>query len=316
MQTLTLHDKTTMPAFGLGTWNAPEEEIVPAVRRALEMGYRHIDCAAVYGNQPHIGRALESALAAGDVSRDDLWVTSKLWNNRHAPEDVRPALEQTLGDLRLDHLDLYLVHWPVALRHEATSAKSMEDFVDIPIEATWEAMAAVKEAGLTRQIGVSNHSPTKLRHLVATTGVVPAVDQVEMHPYLAQRELVEAAIELGVALTAYSPLGSPGSGKMFGRGEEQRIIEDPTVVRIGAARDATPAQILIAWALRRGTSVIPKSTNESRLRENLVATELELGDDDMAALDALDRRHRYIDGTFWCHENSPWTLERLWDEAP
>lgn len=316
MTTLSLHDGTEMPAFGLGTWKPQGDDVYRAVRVALEAGYRHIDCAAVYGNEDVIGRALADAFAAGDARREDVWVTSKLWNTEHAPDAVRPALEKTLADLRLDQLDLYLMHWPVALRPGVMRPSAPDDFVppaELPIETTWEAMAALPATGLTRQIGVSNFSAAKIRRVHEATGVLPAVDQVELHPYLQQRDLLAATREMGVVLTAYSPMGTPDSNVMFRRGDKFKLLDDPVVASVAEAHTATPGQVLVAWALQRGTSVIPKSTNESRIRENLAACEITLTEAEMTDLAAIDRGHRYIDGSFWCPEGSPWTLETLWD---
>ena len=317
MHTLTLHDGTKMPAFGLGTWKPQGDDVYRAVRAALGCGYKHIDCAAIYGNEDVIGRALTDAFAAGDAKREDVWITSKLWNTEHAADTVKPALEKTLANLRLDYLDLYLMHWPVALRPGVMRPEKPADFVslsELPLATTWSAMAPLRDAGLTRQIGVSNFSGKKLRALVADTGIVPAANQVELHPYLAQNELLATAGEMGVALTAYSPLGTPDSGEMFGRDDPFRLLDDETIARIAGAHDATPGQVLIAWAIQRGTSVIPKSTNEGRIRENLAAGNLELTDQDMVDIAALDRHHRYINGSFWCPEGSPYSLASLWDE--
>ena len=317
MTTLTLHDGTAFPAFGLGTWKPQGDDVYNALRIALAAGYRHIDCAAVYGNEDVIGRALADAFAAGDARREDVWITSKLWNTEHAPAAVRPALEKTLRDLGLDYLDLYLMHWPVALRPGVMRPQSPDDFVDpaeLPIELTWEAMTALPATGLTRQIGVSNFSAAKIRRLHEATSVLPAVNQVELHPYLQQNDLLAATREMGVVLTAYSPMGTPDSNVMFRRGDAFKLLDDPVLADVAAPHSATPGQVLIAWALQRGTSVIPKSSNEGRIRENLAACDLTLTDAEMATIAALDRHHRYISGSFWCPEGSPWTLATLWDE--
>ncbi len=314
---LALHDGTAFPAFGLGTWKPQGEDLYRAVRVALDAGYQHIDCAAIYGNEDVIGRALSDAFTAGDVGRDDVWITSKLWNTEHARAAVRPALEKTLAALHLDYLDLYLMHWPVAMRPGVLRPKSADDFVsltDLPLEETWAAMAVLRDAGLTRQMGVSNFTAAKIRHLHATTDIMPAVNQVELHPYLAQDELLAACREMGVILTAYSPLGTPDSGELFRRDDPFKVLDDEVIAGIAAAHSVSPGQVLIAWAQQRGTAVIPKSTNEGRIRENVAAAAIELTDADMNAIAALDRRHRYIDGRFWCPEGSPYTLASLWDE--
>jgi alcohol dehydrogenase (NADP+) len=315
MRTLTLHDGTPLPAFGLGTWNSPEDEVYRAVRLALELGYRHLDCAHIYGNETTIGRALADAFAAGDVRREDVWVTSKLWNDRHVPADVSDGIETTLAALRLDQLDLYLVHWPVAIRPGVGIPKSAEDMVplsDAPLAATWEAMGELEAAGLTRQIGVSNFNLTHIREVHAATGVLPAVNQVEMHPYLAQQGLVDGCRDLGVAVTAYSPLGTPSGAALFGTADDAPLLSHPVIHGIAEARGATAGQVLIAWALGRGTSVIPKSTNPDRLRENLAGADVSLTAEDVAAIGGLDRGYRYVNGSFWCMEGSPYSLADLW----
>ena len=295
-----------MPMLGLGTWKSEPGEVGAAVKTALRLGYRHIDCAAIYGNEPEIGVALEEALGEGVVARDDVWITSKLWNTAHAPADVRPALERTLADLRLDYLDLYLMHWPVALKPGTGIPSSAADFIsldDLPIADTWRAMEPLVAEGLCRQIGVSNFSVCKLEALLADAQVPPATNQIEMHPYLQQRAMMEFCAAHDIHLTAYAPLGSGNTS----------LLADATVVAIAGRHGCTPAQVLIRWALQRGTSVIPKSSNPERIAQNLAAADVPLSDDDMLELAALDRAHRFIDGTFWVHEGGPYTLANLWD---
>ncbi len=316
MKTIELRDGTKMPALGLGTWKSEPDEVYGAVRAALEVGYRHIDCAAIYLNEQDVGRALRDAFAAGDAERRDVWVTSKLWNDSHAPGAVQRALETSLEKLGLDYLDLYLIHWPVALRPGTLLPRSPEEFIplsELPLEATWEAMLEASKTGLARHVGVSNFNRPKIDRLVAATGEAPAVNQVELHPYLQQDELVHACREMGIAVTAYSPLGSPDSAAMMGREDDVLLTEHSTIVRIAKARSATPAQVLIAWALHRGTSVIPKSVNPGRIAENLGADTLDLTADDMSAIAALDRNARFVDGRFW-FLGETYSAETLWDE--
>lgn len=304
-----------MPAFGLGTWNSPPGEVGAAVRTALELGYRHIDCAAVYGNEAEVGEAFARAFSDGVVAREDVWITSKLWCNAHRESEVSPALERTLADLRCEYLDLYLVHWPVALRAEASPPAGPGDYLsleEVPLEETWAGMRAVKARGLCRHIGVSNYSSKKLRAHAAFDDP-PEVDQVEMHPYLRQDRLVGAAAESGARLMAYSPLGSGARPATLQRSGDPVLLEDPAVRTIAAELSATPAQVLIAWALARGTCAIPKSTNPGRIEENLGGATLELDAGSMARLDALDRGLRYVHGAFWAKEGSPYSVENLWD---
>jgi alcohol dehydrogenase (NADP+) len=280
-----------MPALGLGTWKSEPDEVYSAVRSAIEVGYRHIDCAAIYQNEEEVGRALTDAFRAGDATREGMWITSKLWNDSHAPEHVRPALETSLRKLQLDHLDLYLIHWPVALRHGIELPRGPEDFLplsEVPLESTWEAMLNVSEQGLTREAGVSNFSKRMIEQVREATGHTPAVNQVELHPYLQQDALVAACEALGVAVTAYS-------------------------AAIADAHQATPGQVLIAWALARGTSVIPKSVNPGRIAENWGARELALTPADMTTIAALDRHQRMVDGRFW-FVGETYSPQTLWDE--
>lgn len=309
MKTLPFDDGAAMPMLGLGTWNAPPGEVGAAVTAALQLGYRHIDCAAIYGNEAEIGEALAGAIRSGLVRRDDLWITSKLWNNAHAPEDVAPALERTLADLQLEHLDLYLIHWPVAFRPGVLMPEGADDLVSLetlPIAATWAEMEAAVDAGLCRHIGVSNFGMATLYSLLGQARIRPAMNQVELHPYLQQKGLFAFCEAHGVHMTGYSPLGTPGLAS------GTPLLEDPRITAIASRRGLTPAQVVLGWALQRGTAVIPKSVSPARLAENLAAAEVELAAEDMEMIDGLDRSHRFIDGTFWVKEGGPYTLESLW----
>jgi alcohol dehydrogenase (NADP+) len=316
MKTQELSNRTEMPMLGLGTWKSEPEEVYRAVRSAIEVGYRHIDCAAIYQNEEEIGRALTDAFQAGDANREGMWITSKLWNDSHAPEHVRPALQTSLEKLQLDYLDLYLIHWPVALRHGTVLPRGPEDFLplsEVPLKSTWEAMLKVSEQGLAREVGVSNFSQHKIERVRDATGRTPAVNQIELHPYLQQNRLVEACEELGIAVTAYSPLGSPDSAAMMGREDDILLTQHPTIAQIAESHGATPGQVLIAWALARGTSVIPKSVHPGRIAENWGARDLTLTLADMTAIASLDRHQRMVDGRFW-FVGETYSPQTLWDE--
>ncbi|NNE20637.1 MAG: aldo/keto reductase [Myxococcales bacterium] len=316
MKTLTLRSGTRMPALGLGTWKSDADEVYRAVRSAIEVGYRHIDCAAIYQNEEEVGRAIGDALRARDASREELWITSKLWNDSHAPEHVQLALEASLRKLQLDYLDLYLIHWPVALRHGVALPTGPDDFIplsELPLESTWKAMLKASELNLAREVGVSNFSKRMIEKVSDTTGQTPAVNQVELHPYLQQDALLAACHQLGVAVTAYSPLGSPDSAAMLRRRDDVLLTGHPAIEQVAERHGATTGQVLIAWALARGTSVIPKSVNPGRIAENWAARDLDLTPADMTAIAALDRHDRKVEGKFW-FLGETYSHKTLWDE--
>lgn len=259
---ITLRSGVELPRVGFGTYKIPAADADEAVATALEVGYRHIDCAAMYGNERDVGRGIR----ASRVPRTDLFVTSKLDNPYHAVADVRPAFERSLSDLGLDYLDLYLIHWPLA---------RSTDFV-----ATWEAMSKLPATGLVRAVGVSNFTVAHLRAAIAGTGLVPEVNQVEVTPYLRQDELRAFHRENEILTEAWSPLA---------RG---RAVADPVVVALASQLGRTPAQVVLGWHLQRGDVVLPKSTRRERMVQNLNLFGFELSPEAMALLDALDSGER------------------------
>lgn len=317
MKTLQFDNGDRMPILGLGTWKSNPGDVYRAVKEAVRLGYRHIDCAPIYGNEAEVGRALTEAFDEGIVTRDRMWITSKLWCNAHGPGDVLPATQKTLSDLQLDYLDLFLIHWPVAFRKDVVFPGSGEELIaldDLPISTTWQAMEALVDEGLCRHIGVSNFSASKLKALVDGARLKPEMNQIELHPYLQQPAMLDFRDENGVHLTAYSPLGSGDRPSELKGKDEPVLLEDPAISSIAQRHGISPAQVLIAWAIGRGTAVIPKSINPERMRQNLAAAGIDLDPGDMQEIARLDRKRRYVDGTFWTMPGSPYTLADLWDE--
>ncbi|OLF06839.1 oxidoreductase [Actinophytocola xinjiangensis] len=258
--TVELNNGVAMPRLGFGVFQVPNEETEAAVSEALRAGYRAIDTAKAYGNEPGVA----SALRASGVAREDLFVTTKLWNNDHGHDRALHAFDTSLRLLGLDYLDLYLIHWP---------APSSDRYVE-----TWRALVSLLAGGRVRAVGVSNFQPAHLRRIVAETGTVPSVNQVELHPYLQQAELRELHAELGVVTEAWSPLAKGGE-----------LLADPVVGEVARRHARTPAQVVLRWHLQLGNVVIPKSVTPARIRENLDVFGFALGEDDMAAIGTLDQ---------------------------
>jgi alcohol dehydrogenase (NADP+) len=266
-------------------------------------------------NEQEVGSALDNALKEKRVKREELWVTSKLWNNAHAKKHVRPALEKSLRDLCLDYLDLFLIHWPVHFRPGVLFPRTPEEYLPweaIALGETWQAMETLVEKGLCRHIGVCNFHQERLRELQELSAIPPAVNQIELHPYLQQREMIDFCREKAILLTAYSPLGSTDRPAGMKKADEPPLLTHPLIVTIAQNHGISPAQTLLAWALARGTMVIPKSVHPGRLRENLAAPELTLTEADVAAITSLESGYRFVDGAFFTSSGSPYTLTHLW----
>lgn len=293
---------------GMGMWKVPQADAARVVRQGIEIGYRHLDCACDYANEAEAGEGIASALADGLCSRDDLWVTSKLWNTYHAREHVRPALERSLNDLQLDYLDLYMIHFPIALAyvpfeqryppewvHDPDAAEPAMKPVDVPISETWAAMEDLVDAGLVRNIGVCNFNIALLRDLFAHARIPPAMLQVELHPYLTQPKLLRYCEERGVGVTAFSPLGAMSYFDLGMAEEGESVLDQPVVRQIAAEHGKTPAQIVLRWGVQRGTAVVPKTVRPERMRENLDLFDFELTPNQMQAIAALNRDRRFND---------------------
>ncbi|WP_189819924.1 aldo/keto reductase [Streptomyces olivaceoviridis] len=258
---MPLNDGTTIPQLGFGVLFVPDDETEGVVGTALDVGFRHIDTAQLYHNEAGVGRAL----ARSGLPRDELYVTTKLHNGYHEPARAKASLAESLERLGLDHADLFLIHWPLPTLYGG-------DYV-----STWQALIELREEGLTTSIGVSNFEPDHLDRIVAATGVAPAVNQIEVHPYFANNTARQATRRHGALVEGWSPIA---------RGA---VLDDPVITEIARARGRTPAQVVLRWHVERGDIVFPKSANRARMVENLGATEFVLSPEERAAIDALDR---------------------------
>jgi len=308
-----LNNGALMPACGLGTWKSGPGEVEAAVVASLECGYRHIDCAFVYGNEGEVGAALKKTT----VPRGEIFVTSKLWNTMHAASDVEVACRESLTKLGLDFLDLYLIHWPVCLKSGHAFPPKADEMTDVPLEETWRAMETLVDKGLVKAIGVSNFSVPKLQRVLEMARVKPAVNQIEGHPYLQQPVLKTFCDENGIVITAYSPLGSPDRPPRVMDESDPVLLDYADLGRIAEELGRSPADVLIRWAIQRGTVVIPKSVTPKRIASNLEAASKPLPEATMAALEKFDRGLRFIKGTMWIPVDTQGplkTVQDLWDE--
>jgi 2,5-diketo-D-gluconate reductase A len=260
--TVLLNNGVEIPQLGFGVFKVPPEQTEDVTRTALEIGYRHVDTAQMYGNEAGVGRAVRAA----GLARDEVFVTSKLDNPNHARDDALRSFDGTLAELGFDHVDLFLIHWPLP---------EVGDFVE-----TWHAMEEIYRSGRARAIGVSNFAPHHLRRLLAAAEVVPAVNQIEVHPYLVQDDVRAFGAEHGIVTEAWAPIA---------RG---RVLDDPVITTIAKRLERTPAQVTLRWAIQRGDVVFPKSVSRSRIEENFDLFDFELADDEMAEITALDRQER------------------------
>ncbi len=261
--TIRLNNGVEIPQLGFGVYQVPPEDTADAVSTALEIGYRHIDTAEMYGNEKGVGEAV----ARSGIDRGEVFVTSKLNNGHHRRDDALRAFDQSLGDLGFEYLDLFLVHWPLP-------------GIDVDYVETWQAMEEIYASGRCRAIGVSNFQPHHLRRLFAETQVRPAVNQIEVHPYLTQEELRAFDADHEIVTEAWSPIA------------QGKVLDDPAIVAIAERLDRTPAQVVLRWHVQRGDVVFPKSVSRQRMQENFELFDFELGDGDMATLTGLDRGER------------------------
>jgi diketogulonate reductase-like aldo/keto reductase len=308
-----------MPAIGLGTFGSDHvspQEVAEAVQDAAEAGYRHFDCASVYGNEAQIGLVFEKLLHSG-LRREDLWITSKVWNDKH--QDVIASCEKSLADLRLDYLDLYLVHWPFPNHHPQGCDVSARNPNAVPYihenyMRTWRQMEQLVDRGLVRQIGTSNMTIPKMKLLLRDARIKPVVNEMELHPHFQQPEFFRYLCDNGIAPIGFSPIGSPARPERDRTPEDTVPTEDPVIVRIAARLGVHPAVVCIKWAVQRGQTPIPFSVHRRNYLANLRAVTCDpLTAEEMYAIDKIDRNCRLIKGqVFLWKDGQSW--EDLWDE--
>lgn len=309
----TLKSGRILPSVGLGLWKIPESETAEIVYQAALAGYRHFDCACDYGNEKQVGEGLRRILDDGICGREDLWITSKLWNTFHRPEHVILGAKKTLSDLQLDQLDLYLIHFPIALKFVPIETRYPPGWIydpseehprmepdQLPLIETWQAMEELVDAGLVKEIGVSNFGVSLIRELINSARIPPAVLQVELHPFLTQEKLLRFCREAGIVVTAFSPLGAISYVPLGMATPEESLLEHPVINRIAAKHKRTPAQVLLRWGVQRGTSVIVKTTKMARLLENLDLFDFKLSSAEMDEIRSLNISRRYNDPGEFC----------------
>lgn len=313
MNTITLNNATKMPQLGLGTWKIDKAHCADVIVAAAKAGYRHFDCACDYGNEKEVGEGLRRVMEEGIATREQLWITSKLWNTYHAAEHVRPACEKTLSDLGLDYVDLYLIHFPISLKFVPFEDRyPPEWFYDpnasppklvphpVPIRETWEAMEQLMESRLVKSIGVCNFGVSLIRDLLSYARIRPSVLQVELHPLLTQEKLLRYCATEEIAVTAFSSFGAESYYSLGMAQPSESLMKHDLVEQIARQTGRSPAQVLLRWAVQRGTIVIPKASSPAHLEDNAEIFDFELSGDQMQQLSDLNQNRRFNDPGDFC----------------
>jgi len=302
-----------IPQVGFGLWKIAQADCAQSVYQAIKVGYRHLDSASDYGNEKEVGEGIKRALDDGLCVRDDLWVTSKLWNTHHSKQHVEPAIQRTLNDLQLDYLDLYLIHFPIALKYVPIEERHpAEWFYDpdaesprmerakVPLHETWLAMEALCDKELTKRIGVCNYNTGLMNDLLNYARIRPAMLQIESHPYLTQERLLRLCAEHQIAVTAFSPLGALSYLELDMADATESVLEQTAVKAAAQRLNRTPAQVVLRWGVQRGVAIIPKTTKPERMAENHNIFDFELTDQEMRDISALNANRRFNDPGHFC----------------
>ncbi len=302
-----------IPDIGFGLWKIAPEDCADVVYEAIRAGYRHFDSAADYANEKQVGEGLSRAFKDGLCTREDLWITSKLWNTYHAPEHVELAFNRTLSDLGLEYLDLYLIHFPISLAYVPIEKRYPPEWVfdpdaaiptmqpaRVPLYETWAAMEKLVNSERTRKIGICNYNCALLHDLMAYAKIPPYVLQIEAHPFLTQTKLLAIANQYDVKVTAFSPLGALSYIPIKMANERQSVLNQSVVIDAANKHQKSPAQIVLRWGVQRGTAIIPKTVNPERMRENLDLYDFELSRTQMEAISALNQDQRFNDPGVFC----------------
>lgn len=314
MELKTKETTSKMPQLGLGTWKAPTGVVSKVVLEAIRKGYRAIDCACDYGNESEVGEGITQALRENEnIKRDDLFITSKLWNTYHRHEHVRPALMKTLGDLNLEYLDLYLIHFPIPLKYVTFEKRYPPEWIHDPesrdeaclvldnvrITETWKALEELVDEGLIKHIGICNYPAILVMELLKSCKIKPSVLQIELHPYLQQSKLIEFCNHNDIKVTAFSPFGA-ASYKSLGMDQGDDLFSEGVLKKISETHGRSVAQVMLRWAVQRGTIVIPKTCKVERLTENMDVFDWSLSEQDMLDIKCLEKGKRYNDPGVFC----------------
>lgn len=294
MNFLSLSNNTKMPLIGLGTWKTPKDTAKQIVKEAvLNLNYRHIDCAERYGNEPEIGQVFTEIYQESNLKRSDLFITSKVWNNHHKADQVVAACKNSLKNLKTDYLDLYLIHWNIATQDEEnlTDKNGMIIPTYVPLQETWQAMETLVKEGLVKTIGVSNFSVTAILDILSYAKIKPSINQIELHPYNPQTQLVKFCQYHNIQITAYSPLGSSNQLEI----NQPKLLQDQTIIDLAKKYNKSVPQIILRHTTQKNIAVIPRSFNPEHLKSNTEIFDFELTPEEMETLENLPTRHRYVD---------------------